>query len=193
MQLCPCRGQVGEVGREGDNCSMLLHHSVLPPASRNTRGEAEDLMTPFSFNLDPQAAAREPPHPHLIIPRLCQLLGPAVKLTSPQETEKASSGLHSALTRKAGQEPPWEWVLWLVRLAGTHCMAGSHLFLMAVPGGGKEKEGPAEDCLPALLRLKASLGGTVGKETSCPSGHLGPPTRAGSILTTLQRARGQKG
>lgn len=59
--------------------------------------------------------------------------------------------------------------------------------------GGKEKEGPAEDCLPALLRQKASLGGTVGKEPSCPSVHLGPPTRAGSILTTLKRARGQKG
>lgn len=172
---------------------MLPHHSVLPPAPRNIRGEVEDLTTPFNFNLDPQAAARETPHPHLIIPRLCQRLGPAVKLTSPQETEKASSGLPSALTRKAGQGPPWEWVLWLVGLPGTHCMAESHLFLMAVPGGGKEKEGPAEDCLPALLRLKASLGGTVGKEASCPSVHLGPPTRAGSILTTLKRARGQKG
>lgn len=124
------------MGREEDNYSTLPHHTIPPPASRNTRGEAKDLMTPFSFKLDPQAAAREPLHPRLTIPRLCQLLGPAVKLTSPQETEKASSGLHSALTRKTGQEPPWEWVLWLVGLAGTHCMAGSHLFLMAVPGGG---------------------------------------------------------
>lgn len=60
MQPCPCSRQVGEAGREEDNCSMLPHHSVLPPASRNTRGEAEDLMTPFSFNLDPQAAAPPP-------------------------------------------------------------------------------------------------------------------------------------
>lgn len=101
MQLCPCSGQVGEAGREEDNCSMLPHHSVLPPASRNTRGEAEDLMTPFSFNLDPQAAAPPPNNSQAL-----QLLGPAGKLTSPQETEKASSGLHTALTRKAGQEPP---------------------------------------------------------------------------------------
>lgn len=42
---------------------MLPHHAVLLPASRNTRGEAKDLMTPFSVTLDPQAAAQKPPHP----------------------------------------------------------------------------------------------------------------------------------
>lgn len=42
---------------------MLPHHAVLPPASRNARGEARDLMTPFRVTLDPQAAAQKPPHP----------------------------------------------------------------------------------------------------------------------------------
>lgn len=144
---------------------MLPYHAVLPPASRDARGEARDLTTPFRVTLDPRAAAQKPPHPSNNS-RALPALGMYTELAHlPNKKQKKSPLL---FTRKAGHKPTREWVLPLTPLAGTPCRAGSHLGLRAVARGWegmvRREEGqpgrvPPTRSVP-LLRLRASVGGT---------------------------------
>ena len=155
-----------------------------PPSASRSPGSHDTL----EFQI-PSPGCLSPPS---TTPRFCQLSGPALMLTSLWETEKVSSAGHWAPTGKRSQDPTWEWVLRLVRLAQAHSRASSHPNGCAGAGrvGVRRRKGqpggrPRHAVPPP--RGRASLGRAAGDGPRCPSIYLSPPTRAGKALAISKR------